>query len=122
MPRFRGSGCAIWRVWAAPGLCRPAKPARASRPLHAVALAPMQPASPPGRRRAPDGPAHAPEETSSWHRPSGPPARDDFPEQPAVALEGDGAVGRLRVGAPAPPHLLEIVLARVQLAQGRGEQ
>src|SRR6478735_1867927 len=70
MPRFRGSGCAIWRVWAAPGLCRPAKPARASRPLHAVALAPMLPASPPGRRRAPNGPAHAPGQTTSWHQPS----------------------------------------------------
>src|SRR5258708_7477369 len=70
MPRSRVPGCAIWRVWAAPGLHSPAKPGSAGRPLHAAALAPMPRASPPARRRAPERPDRAPAQTISWHQPS----------------------------------------------------
>src|SRR6266403_5909499 len=70
MPCSRVSGCVIWAGWAAPGRHGPAEPGPAVHPLHAAAPAPMALPSPPARRRAPARPAHAPEQTSSWHPPS----------------------------------------------------
>src|SRR5712691_994576 len=61
---------AIWRVWAAPAHQRPAEPASGGRPLPAAGPAPMLPASPSSRRRAPELPARAPRRAISWHQPS----------------------------------------------------
>src|SRR5881398_2704860 len=70
MPRSRTSGCAIWRVWAAPGRARPAGAGRArpcvSRRQPAADASSIAGRLPPRPRAA----SSRPERTISRHQPS----------------------------------------------------
>src|SRR5213592_4041646 len=104
------------------------------RPLRAVTPPPMPPASPATRRRAPERPAHAPERTISWHKPSSVPGElgsDDLDHPAAVALaveldeqhalpltESELAVrdrDRLAGGAEEHRHAVRMALAELHV-------
>src|SRR5918999_4474032 len=81
MPRSRASGCAIWRVGAAPAPPKAVWRPRAERALRDGRATPRHRPSPPLSRRAPERPARAPESAVSWHQSSSPPdgARSSLP-------------------------------------------
>src|SRR5438477_435193 len=100
MPRSRSTGCALWRVWAAPVPTPAARRRPRSRELHPVRPSADALHRRTSCRRAPERPEHAPGRTIPWHQPS---------DGAAAGQEDVQAVHRRRVPAPDEPPLLGLV-------------